>query len=262
MATSYKNTGFEADEFVEFYGKKGTIIDFGTLSTARDGLQTGRAVFQIPRAFWGNLPSIGTVHPVFRHISAESSEISISGVYAVSNCEYFGIATPESVPVYDMSDDVAEDPIATHPDFLAIAGDANNPKNGANFRKPGVNGAALLHANNKAANADEAAQCVFDHFDISKKGVLNEFAGIESYFTPNIVWRKTWYRRDPLTDLSMVGKIDNPEGPAPTLGGKRNWLLLGIKQTKKGACYQCEKVWRASGPRGWNGAIYGVAKKK
>ena len=268
MATTFNNTGFPADEYVEFLGKQGSVIDYGSISTARDGLQSAQAKFQIPRAYFSLLPGVKSKHPIFKNLTVETSEISISGVYAVGTCEYFGIAKEESDPVYDMNDNVSEDPIATHPDFLKIAGDAMKPINGANFRQPGINGAAMFNADRSAINAAVARACVFDHFEIGNGMVMNEFAGIESYLVAGITWRKSWCRRKPIIDLSQVGKISVPHGPAPNLNNplapkaeqKRNWLLLGISQTQKGACFQCSMEWRASGPRGWIDAIYGIPK--
>jgi len=269
MSTTFKNTGFPADEYVEFLGKQGTVIDYGTVSTARDGLQNAQAKFQIPRAYWKALPTVKSKHPLFRNLTVETSEVSISGVYASATCSYFGIASEESEPVYDMNDNVSEEPIATLPTFHEIFGDAKNPLKGAHFRQPGVSGLpGIFNAGHKADTIEQARSCVFDHFEIANNGVMNKFAGIQSYLVPGITWRKSWCRRNPIIDLSHVGKIDIPDGPAPELNDPkaaaadqtRNWLLLGITQTKKGACYQCTMEWRASGPRGWIEEIYGIAK--
>jgi len=266
MSTTFKNTGFPADEYVEFLGKQGTVIDYGTLSTARDGLQNAQAKFQIPRAYWQALPTVKAKHPIFRNLTVETSEVSFSGVYAIATCSYFGIATEESEPVYDMNENGGEDPIATHPDFHdVIGGAANNRRNGACFRNPGMPGlAAIVSDANPTPNPPNGAGYVFDHFEPIVNGLPNRFYGQDAYLVPGITWRKSWCRRKPITDLSRIKKIDIPEGDSPDLnaqfGGTRNWLLLTISQTKKGACYQCVKEWRASGPRGWNEEVYGLAK--
>jgi hypothetical protein len=52
-----------------------------------------------------------------------------------------------------------------------------------------------------------------------------------------------------------VGKIDNPEGPAPNYAG-RNWLFGGLSYVRQGGIFEITKVWLLSGRGGWNAEIY------
>jgi hypothetical protein len=263
------------------------VIDYGTLSTERDGLQSATASYKIPRERWKELPKVRTAHPIFKNLSVDRSEINFSGPFAIATCTYFGIESEESDSVYDLNDTVGEDPIATHPDFIKlIGGTAMAPKNGANFKHPSF----PLPANDRNFTPPNNSGWSFDFFDIHVPDAafigprppadkLNPFAGVSSYLVPGITWRRSWCRRNSLYDLTQVGKISIPDGPAPDLNdpepikpdidtrflkerdkpkptGPRNWLLISLTQQKKGACFQCTKEWRASGPRGWIPEIY------
>lgn len=258
--------------YFDFHGKLTTIVDIGTLSTERDGLQSNTSIYKIQKGLWAFLPKRKSKHPIFWNMTVDRAEVSFSGPFAIATCTFFGIETEESDAVYDLCDNVNEEPIATHPDFVkVIGGTPDAPLHGANFRKAGVNGvesivsaAKFLAKPELLANVKaDPSGYVFDHFDLTmpkpQQKDQNPFSKVEAYLEPGITWRKSWCRRKPIEDLSDVGKIAVPEGNYPQLGGQRNWLVTSFTQQQKGACFQCTKEWRASGRRGWIPEIY--AKK-
>lgn len=291
---------FPNDQYFEYLTSiGGKIIDYGTLSTERDGLQSATATYKIARAKWRELPVRKSVHPIFKNLTVERAEVSLSGPFAIATCNYYGIEGEETDSVYDLDYGGSEDPIATHPDFKElIGGTATAPKNGANFKHPSIQRIANAQNFTPPNNAGWS----FDFFDIQVPDAnfigprppateLNPFAGVQSYLASAMTWRRSWCRKESIYDLSKVNKIDQPEGPCPLLNdpkpipapkidtrflkdrqqpkdpdpGPRNWLLIGITQQQKGQIFQCTKIWRASGPRGWLEPIYKYrppAKKK
>lgn len=248
-------------QYVDFLGTPTQIVDLGTLTTERDGLRSITSIYKIQRGLWNFLPQRKSKHPIFENMTVDRAEINFSGPFAIANCTYFGIETEESDPVYDITDNTSEEPIATHPDFAKIAGDATNPMNGAVFRKAGMAGEGA-YVSEKTPPADLPPNdkgYVFDRFEIKDKaGKINQIGGTQSYLEPGITYRKSWVRRHPLEDISAVGKIMTPVGTPPQLDEGRNWLCISITEQIKGACSQCTQEWRSSGRRGWSPLIYGT----
>lgn len=235
------------------YGKSGIITsDPGTLITDRTALATCTAVFMIKQSRWMELPDVGASHPIFTFIQMERRELSLRGAYAVASCSYAGIQYEFTQPVYELLVGLSDEPIETHIDFLKFAGTPKKPLNGAIFRD--------LKGNKVTAEnpAQSDAGYVFDSFFVNVGGKLNKFAKVESYLeSAQMTWKKTWNARASASDISKVGKIDSPDGGAPNLDPKRNWLNMGLSSTRRGSAYQMTMEWRASGRRGWIEEIYG-----
>lgn len=252
---------FGEDE-LDYFGAE-LITNFGKLKTDRTGLQTCTAVFSIAKAKWKKLPGIGAGHPIFTYIGMESRVLSFDGPYAIAECNYAGIDADSTPPVYDLLDGTSEEPIATHKDFIEkIAGTPMKPLNGAVFRhvKTGVR----VSASTGVAAANDGY--IFDTFEVAVKNgkggwELSAFAKIEQYLEPGMTWRKSWCRKLALEDISKVGKISTPHGPAPKLAAPQNWLCTSVTQQQKGFCYTVTQDWRQSGLRGWNSIIYGRAQQ-
>lgn len=244
--------------YFENHGNNGIIVvDYGTLTTDRYLLDTCTAVFKITKASWPYLPTIPSGHPIFGWIQMEKREVSFKGTYAEARCSYAGVVA-DTTPVYETVDGLSEDPIATHIKFASdIGGSPKAPINGAIFRYAGGG------SPQPNADADHVAASndgyVFDSFQIFTPGgkTLSKFAKQEVYLAPfNQTFRKTYNTTNPTVDTSMTGYIDVPDGPAPDLGGSRNWLNMGYTITQRGLATQVIVEWRASGPRGWNPTIY------
>lgn len=246
----------------EFHGTQATIVDLGTVSTERDGLQSCTSTYKIRKAGWNFLPKRKSKHPVFWNLLCDRAEVSFSGPYAIATCTFFGIETESSTPIYDLSDNVNQEPISTHPDFVkTIGGTAQDPKNGAVFRRVGPQNENTYSMVSKPDSVKYAKAnpggWVFDHFELelpNNKG-QNPFAGVTDYLEPGLTWRKSWCQRKRLDDLAKVGKIDIPEGDYPDVS-PRTWLLVSATQQDKSGCFQCTKEWRTSGLRGWIPEIY------
>ena len=252
---------------LDFHGNRGLILeDPGTLKTSRTGMATCTAVFKIVKAQYGNLPRIGSSHPIFTFLTLESSEISLSGAWAVLNGSYTGIEAQydDSSPTYELVVGLSEEPIETHPKWAThIGGTAKEPKNGAIYEKI-ANG--VPHTVQKGGNtAPSNMGYLFKGFELTfdpvtktaKTEKMNEFAKITHYLSAcQITWKRNSTKKLTASEIRHVGYIDTPKGPAPTLPSPRKWLNMGITQSQTGQVYQVSEEWRASDVRGWIPDIY------
>lgn len=242
----------------EYHGNQGVILaDPGMLTTKIDGLATCTAMFSTTATNYGALPDVNAFHPIFTFMQMEERELSLKGQFAIASCKYAGIQFDFMPPTYELKVGLSDEPIETHPEFVnKIGGTPKQPLNGAVFRKIGKDGATLRTAYDGYPDTD-TKNYVFKEFQLFINGKLNPFAKVESYLESScLTWSKTVNRRTPVSDIQQVGKIDNPQGPAPNLSTGRNWLFMGITQTRRGSAYQSVTEWRASGRRGWLQPIY------
>ena len=250
---------------LNYHGNKNLItVDYGSLKVDKTGLATCTAIFKIKQNLWNQLPGLNTAHPIFTFIGVEDYEISYDGGWAIGNCRYAGVnnGEEETDPVYELVVGVSEEPIETHPDFKKFAGDPKGPLNFARFEREASTGGVNRIASKSSPEPTSNALYVFKDFEVfDDKGALNPKAKITSYLdAAQITWRKSFNRKNTITDLNNVGTIQDPEGPFPKLRGVgRNWLNMGTTQSKKGSAYQCSTEWRASGRRGWDKDIYKTA---
>lgn len=231
---------------------RGLIIQPGwTASLSKHGLMTGSVDYMVAMGLEFSLqPRIGSPHPFVPIMKMESLTIRGKGDgWSIMECGYAGaeeeyVFGPNFQGEYELLYSVGEEPIETHPDFAtnAIAGsgagmgDPANWKNGASF-SPLPRGSGYR----------------FDGFlDAS-----NPKYGVTSYLDAcQVTWRHTYLAYNPPNDVSRVGAVGNPSGPAPSLGGRRNWLYVSCEYVQRGNVYEIVKSWRASGRRGWDSDIY------
>jgi hypothetical protein len=236
------------------YGNTGLIIESpGEVVTDLYGLETCTAVFKIA-ANADNLnsklslvPPMFSYHPIFSWLNIERRRIGISPGYLVVTAEFAGISG-STVPIYELDLGLSEEPIETHPKFVTdIAGTASAPLHGAIFVDEGT-----------GRITSDNAHAVFSRFQSVISGDRNEFAGISAYLDfSNAVWRKTQLQTFQPTDMTLLGTIQFPAGPAPGLGFGQNWVYAGLTFIQRGLVYAVKQEWRASGRRGWNTTIYG-----
>lgn len=248
---------------IDYFGNTGIIIeDLGTLVTDRTALYTCSAVFSIKRNNWKQLPGLGAPHPIFVFIGMEHRELSFKGAYARATCNYAGIDNQVSDftnPVYELSLGLSEEPISTHPDFITkIAGTPISPLHGAIFEKNIAGAITTARAGKKppeTSNNDYA----FKEFSIILEGTStqNPFGGVSAYLDAQMTWKKTYNGRVHPSNISAAGTIERPDGPAPALGGARNWLNMGTTSSQRGSAVSISQEWRSSGRHGWNKLIYG-----
>ena len=246
---------------LEYHGNQGVIVsDYGTLKTDKKGIETCTATFMIRKDKMNLLPKKGSPHPIWSYIAMEERQVKLDGGFAVATCDYAGIESEATqVPRYELQMGTSDEPIQTHPQFdTKIGGTPKNPLNGALWRlnsdPAGVVGTGLPTT---AASNDNYA---FWKFSDNTGTAKNPFAGIETYFEGcSVTWSKTTNSKSHASDLAKAGKIDDPEGPAPTLPKGYTWLNMGTSSTQKGSAFEHTTTWKASGRRGWNTTIYGKA---
>ena len=251
---------------LDFRGNGGIILeDPGTLKISRTGMATCTATFKIVKARYLNLNKIGSRHPIFTFLTLDSSEIALSGAWAVQTGNYAGLQDEydDASPTYELVVGLSEEPIETHPKWEVIGGTAKEPENGAIYEKI-TNG--LTHTVQKGGNtAPSNMGYLFKGFELTfdpvaktaKTDKLNDFAKITHYLSAcQVTWKRTTTRKASATQITTVGYIDTPKGPAPSLPSPRKWLNMGITQSQKGQVYQVSEEWRASDFRGWNPTIY------
>lgn len=231
-----------------YFGNRGLIIEeLGELSTDLYGLSTCTMTAKCP---WGRLdlvPPLFSYHPVFTYLNVERQRIRIKDGFLWINLEYAGVAGTTQ-PIFELSLGLGSEPIETHPKFGSqIAGSPSFPLNGAIFRDPST-----------GQITDDDSIGVFDTFTARLGGSENQFAGIRAFLDfSQATWRMRYYSTARPVDISSLGKIVYPEGPAPGLGGSRNWIYQGLTYEQRGIVFGVCKEWKASGYRGWNQIIYG-----
>jgi hypothetical protein len=232
-----------------FFGNRALVIEvLGELSTDLYGLTTCSLTAKCPQDRWDLVPPLFDYHPLFSYLNVERQRIQIKDGFLWINLEYAGITGAVTTPIYELSLGVGETPIEAHPKFATqIGGTPSAPLNGAIFLHPSTN--QITTDNTKG---------VFDRFASQFAGGPNIYAGVTSYIDfGQATWRVRQYQTFQPADISYVGKISWPEGPAPSLGGARNWLLQSVNFERRGNVYGVTKEWRASGPRGWDPIVYG-----
>ena len=252
---------------LDYKGNQGVITtDYGTLKVDKTGLATCTAVFKTKQTNWRSFPILKTVHPVFTTIGVDSFEISFDEGWAIATVNYAGLDPnnknkdpEESEPVYELVFGLNEEPIETHIDFMRkIGGTAMRPLNGARFEREAKTGGVNRIASTKDPELTSNAGYIFKDFEIfDNAGNLNPKAKISNYLNANqVTWRKTFTRKQSLSQITKAGHIDKPDGPYPHFGGEGDWLNMGSSQTQKGIAFTCSTEWRFSGRRGWDTHIY------
>lgn len=260
---------------LDYKGNPGVIItDYGSLKVDKKGLATCTAVFKTKQASWLSLPRLSAVHPIFGFIGVDSFEISFNDGWAISTVNYAGLDPTsrdkdnedESTPVYELVFGLSEEPIETHPDFVAkIGGTAKEPKNLATFSREAKTGGVERIARASDPEKLTNAGYVFKEFEtFDAAGNLNRLAKVSSYLNANqITWKKSFTRKTSISQIKKGGHIDEPQGPYPDFGDEfGNWLNMGTTQTQKGIAFTCSTEWRYSGRRGWDKDIYGITPQK
>ena len=252
---------------LDFRGNRGIILeDPGTLKISRTGMATCTATFKIVKAQYASLPPLGSSHPIFTFLTLDSSEIALSGAWAVLTGNYVGLQDKydDASPTYELVVGLSEEPIETHPKWAThIGGTATAPINGAIYEKS-VNGQPVT-VQRGGGTTNNNMGFLFKGFEITydpvtktaKTDKLNDFAKTTHYLSAcQVTWKRTTTRKASATQIAKVGYIDTPKGPAPSLPSPRKWLNMGITQSQTGQVYQVSEEWRASDFRGWNPAIY------
>ena len=232
-----------------YFGNRQLVIEeLGELTTDLYGLSTCSMTAKCP---WNRLdlvPPLFSYHPVFGYLNVERQRIRIKDGFLWITLEYAGIAGGSTQPIYELSLGLGEERLEVHPKFgTQIAGRPSHPLNGAIFTDPQT-----------GEITDDDSIGVFTRFSSWLGSQVNPYAGIESFLDfSQACWRVRYYTTARPVDIGSLGKIVYPEGPAPGLGGGRNWLYQGLNYEQRGVVYGVTKEWKASGYRAWDSTIYG-----
>lgn len=89
-------------------------------------------------------------------------------------------------------------------------------------------------------------------------GHPNPMYGVQRYLVPGAIWIQRFtipaLTADFVHDLAT---IQHPPGDnLPATAGNQNWLFIRCRGTQRGNCWECEKAWQLSGPRGFIPEMY------
>ena len=87
--------------------------------------------------------------------------------------------------------------------------------------------------------------------ELGKKVLTKLDRGQTHYYAPRITFHESYVTNNatPPEELNNIGKIAVPPGPAPSLAGGRNWLLVGFNQTREGNSFRIESEFLSSDRR-------------
>lgn len=187
----------------------------------------------------------------FMQLTRRSGEEDSPGMFVVQyQFEGFLFDVPE--PVYELVGSLDQEPIAGNARFVShIGGKPSAPLNGAIFVSP-ITGMPTSDDN----------EGVFYEFAATLPGVSagerirNPKAGQDTALIPGAEWVVSKFSRTRPSVLGNLGKIENPEGPNPSLSG-RTWLRWAHGYVRRGGIYQEQIRWKISGPNGWDEDTYG-----
>lgn len=223
--------------------RKGTI---GWILEKNGVLQTDRFGMSSATAKWarydlgGNVDPgqpvfFGNSHPLWTFLTCDKVSVEHTGTHWEAEANFFGVlGTP--TPIYELDLRTSEEPIESHPNFVQFAYPVGT--NGSRFDP--VDGSFLGFVP------------LYNGTDVTNP----TWAGVRGYLAPGAVWRKCYVSTVQPNDISIVGKIDTPEGSPPAIRSGSNWLYTGLNWEQRGLVYSVKKEWLLSGRQGWNADIY------
>lgn len=227
---------------------------YGDLVTDRFGLSSATAEWW----YYGGNPAgqigIRSAHPLWPFMHVDRRTIRHVGAYWQILADYFGVdGNPE--PVYTLSLSLSSEPVETHKNFSQFGTDAN----GATFdENGGFEGFLRRPAPPKADEAKlNASAAALREWYATHPVTNTQWVGVRDYLSPGATWTETRVTSSKPSngEISQLGRIDNPNGNAPTPSG-RNWLFSGLSFDQKAKTYTVRREWTLSGPRGWNPTLY------
>lgn len=225
------------------YGQQGIVVSNpGEVNTDIYGLETCSATYKCPMDRFDLIPGMFSPHPIFTYLNMERRRVNIGpdGFLTITG-EYAGIPGESTVPIYEVVWGTSEEPIESHPLFdSAIGGTPSNP----------LNGAVFLDESGQLTTDDSRG--IFSGFRSSSK-----YAGTTSFLElAQMTFRVTFMTVDRPANLTGVGKIGAPAGPAPSPPGG-NWLYVGLTYQQRGLIFSVQQEWRGSGRNSWDTTVYG-----
>lgn len=238
-----------------------------------DGFRRADVVYAVPAAqLISRLPAIGTeTHPLlganwkaytyrWRHHERLSKDLVFLQVAYVS---------AETAVQEDEADSIAgEEPITSHPNFLAVSGGIagnfpNNrtvdpltgkfegtPRPGAKFQQTGQN------AVNTAADYREDVGTFLGFLPgcvISSGGTDYPLVGLERYYVPRGTFTRSYSTYAAPSLAGVGGQATTAPHKAPALASGYTWLLIRRSYKRVGLIYRVSETWHAGK---WNTALY------
>jgi len=223
------------------------LIHYGDGSYNADGTaQTSVFYAVLTSALVGQFPTVGTTtHPLYGG-SWKCSTYRWQRVAPNVTILEIVFTAPISVASSQIEqefDNIAElEPITSHASFATFAGSSTAP----------ANGAVWLDAKGVAFGQSgyDSTSGRFTYFG------PGAFYGLENYLLPKGQYQFA-YNATTLPIGSDVGKIAAAPTGAPTLPGAATWLLTARTWRRTASSiWRIVETYRASGPAGWNAAIY------
>lgn len=81
--------------------------------------------------------------------------------------------------------------------------------------------------------------------------------GVESYYVPSLVVRKTYQASSPPASSKSVGKISDPGVYVPGKPKNANFLLINVSARGSAGSYTVTEEYEMSGEGGWDTFLYG-----
>lgn len=145
-------------------------------------------------------------------------------------------------------------PIEAHPNFggSQISTDGFIKKEGLKIIKD-----AILTVGKKFSDIEDQVRETGS--DVSKSRSLYGYlaSGIESYYVPSLVVRKTYQAGSPPSATGRVGKIANPSVSVPGLPKNATFLLINITARGSSGSFTVTEEYEMSGEGGWDTFLYG-----
>ena len=237
---------------VNYFGVDGLHLQSGgEITTARNGLATGRITWLVKPMMWNLMPNIGAVHPYATFCVCEKRNVKFTKGFWTVLCDYVGAEYPETTPVYEWNPGVGNEPIQTIDNFVSqIAGTPSAPLNGAIWRsqKTGL-----------VTTSNDVNDSYFDRFSVWNPDMTkNPWGAVSEYLAAsNSVYTKSWVRRSKPVDADRpLTVISTPPGDPPVFGANHNWLQFPVSYTKRGLVFDCRQQFLLSTRTGWNHVIY------
>jgi hypothetical protein len=139
----------------------------------------------------------------------------------------------ESSTVYSAQGSFREEPIESHPKIEELIKKYNGQR--------GEGGKITFDATLSGSGGTNALA--------GEAGVAaekpNPMAGVEKYMALEIVWSRSYIQKSKPTNIfKNVGRvISAPPGGAPKLPGRKSWLVMPPKMTKRGKVWEVEEQW-------------------
>lgn len=163
----------------------------------------------------------------------EGGQASLQLVWAGTAISLLGVPVLPD-PVWVLKRTPSEEPIDTHPNFVAFAGTPDAPVNGATFDEKGI----------------------FTGFEIVMSP--NVWGGITKYLEFAATLTKTSVVKNEPSTSQVIPRINTPLGSpftVPTIAN-RTWMKTDLSITQRGGVFEVFEEWTMSGQRGWNTTIY------